>query len=183
MRIHKTFKTRHWSGGTTTELFIYPPQSSLKALDFQFRLSLATIETPESIFTPLPNVHRHFMVLDGNIELNHKGHHDSRVEAFQQDHFEGDWHTSSKGTAFVFNLMFRDPAKASIEHVRLYENEEMTFSGNSHHKLLVFLQKGEMHFMDSDQKLEAGQLAELDQESVTCLTKENVDLIVIRLNS
>lgn len=122
------------------------------------------------------------MVLDGNIELNHKDHHSRLVKPFQQDHFEGDWHTSSKGFASVFNLMFRDPAKASMEHVPLNKGEKVTVNRNGQDKLWVFLQKGEMHFMDSNQKLKAGQLAELDQESVTCLAKENIDLMVIRFN-
>ncbi len=64
-------KTTNWSGGTTSELFIFPVSSTYKDLNFEFRLSRATIETEESIFTPLPHVKRKLMLLDGELELKY----------------------------------------------------------------------------------------------------------------
>ena len=68
-------QTSNWSGGTTSELFIFPTTSNYKDLNFGFRLSSATIDVDESEFTPLPNVKRQLMLLDGELELIHEGHH------------------------------------------------------------------------------------------------------------
>lgn len=123
------------------------------------------------------------MVLDGNIELSHEGQHESRVEAFQQDHFEGDWQTTSKGTASVFNLMFRNPVEASIQHVQLNKGEKMTFSRKDEHKLLVFPSNGQIQLTDSNKMLEAQELLELNAETVDCQATENCDLIITRINN
>ena len=101
----KDIKTSDWSGGTTAELFIYPPKSDYKKLDFAFRLSKATIEVEESVFTPLPNVKRKLMLLDGELELIHDGAHTKKLKPLQFDTFSGDWNTKSVGKATDFNLM------------------------------------------------------------------------------
>ena len=46
-------KTTKWSGGETSELFIYPPQASLTAQDFLFRISTASVACGASDFTGL----------------------------------------------------------------------------------------------------------------------------------
>ena len=59
-----TQKTAKWSGGLTTELFIYPEGSAYSERNFDFRLSTATVEIETSVFTPLPHVQRTLMVLE-----------------------------------------------------------------------------------------------------------------------
>lgn len=97
--------TSKWSGGTTSELFIYPTSSNYKELNFAFRLSRATIEVEESIFTPLPHVKRQLMLLDGQLELIHEDQHSKILKPMQFDTFSGDWKTKSIGKATDFNLM------------------------------------------------------------------------------
>ncbi|MFK8039117.1 MAG: HutD family protein [Crocinitomicaceae bacterium] len=101
----KNIKTKRWSGGTTSEIYIYPQNSDYKKLDFSFRLSKATIEIEHSIFTPLSKIKRQLMVLDGSLELNHTNHHNSKLEPFETDIFSGDWETKSIGKVTDFNLM------------------------------------------------------------------------------
>jgi len=104
--IHKKdIKTSDWSGGTTSELFIYPVNADYKKLDFAFRLSRATIEVDESTFTPLPKVKRKLMLLEGELELIHEGEHTKKLKALQFDTFSGDWNTKSIGKATDLNLM------------------------------------------------------------------------------
>lgn len=50
--------TNNWSGGTTTQLAIYPKDAEYKKRNFLFRISTATVETKESEFTKLPGVSR-----------------------------------------------------------------------------------------------------------------------------
>lgn len=101
----KDFKTTEWSGGTTTELYIYPEGADFKSRAFEFRLSIATIHIEESDFTPLPDVDRTLLLLEGELELIHEGHHRTTLKPFKQDNFSGSWQTHCIGTGKDFNLM------------------------------------------------------------------------------
>ncbi|MCB0381616.1 MAG: HutD family protein [Flavobacteriales bacterium] len=125
--IINNFKTTNWSGGTTTELFIYPPNSSYQERNFAFRLSTATVNINKSEFTSLPNVCRKIMVLDGAIELNHEQQYIKKLNPFQTDSFKGDWKTSCKGTCTDFNLMTTGNTSGNIEAITLNENDTHTY--------------------------------------------------------
>jgi environmental stress-induced protein Ves len=99
------FKPIAWSGGTTTELFIFPLTADYQLRNFQFRLSTATVETDKSEFTSLPGISRKLMVLDGKITINHEEHYSRQLKKFDTDEFEGEWKTSSNGKCTDFNLM------------------------------------------------------------------------------
>ncbi|HNP18482.1 MAG TPA: HutD family protein [Fulvivirga sp.] len=109
------YKTISWSGGTTTELFIYPLDSSFSSRIFKFRLSTAKVEIENSKFTPLQGISRKLMVLDGQIELIHEHHHTSQLSKFDIDEFEGAWDTQCKGTCEDFNLMTQGLTKGNID--------------------------------------------------------------------
>jgi environmental stress-induced protein Ves len=99
------FHTSAWSGGTTTELFIFPPEADYLLRNFQFRLSTATVETDKSDFTSLPGFSRKLMVLNGSITLSHKDHHSVQLNKSDVDEFPGDWKTSSIGRCTDVNLI------------------------------------------------------------------------------
>ena len=50
--------TTRWSGGNTTEFYIFPQDSTYAQRDFQIRISSATVDDPESDFTLLPDFNR-----------------------------------------------------------------------------------------------------------------------------
>ena len=97
--------TSLWSGGTTTQLTIYPATAMYAERNFMWRISTAKVEVEESDFTALPNVHRILMILDGKMLLKHEGRYEKHLEPFEQDSFEGNWATKSKGKVTDFNLM------------------------------------------------------------------------------
>jgi environmental stress-induced protein Ves len=99
------FKPAQWSGGTTIELFIFPPAASYPERNFQFRLSTATVETDKSDFTSLPGISRKLMVLAGSITITHEDHYSRQLGKFEIDAFDGGWKTSSMGRCTDFNLM------------------------------------------------------------------------------
>lgn len=103
----ESLSTKEWSGGTTTQLGIWPAGSDYAARDFTWRVSSARVEAEESVFTPLPGVDRTLMVLDGHLSIEHEGHHAVELDRYEQDSFSGDWHTVSRGRATDFNLMTR----------------------------------------------------------------------------
>lgn len=109
-------RTTNWSGGTTSQLYIYPEQSSYEDRDFLFRISSARVEVAASTFTALPGVNRELMILDGTLELEHQGKYKKTLNTFQQDHFPGEWHTTSRGKVTDFNLMTKAPKIGSLTH-------------------------------------------------------------------
>ncbi len=111
----KQYKTTNWSGGQTTELFIFPNSCVFKNLDFQYRISIATIQVSSSDFTPLPDVSRTLLLLEGELKLIHENHHESFLMPFSQDSFQGGWKTHSIGIAKDFNLMTRQGCSGTIE--------------------------------------------------------------------
>jgi uncharacterized protein len=122
------FKAAHWSGGTTTELFIYPPSADYRQKKFQFRLSTATVETDNSDFTPLPGISRKLMVLDGTITLIHEGHYTRQLNKFDVDEFEGGWKTSSAGECTDFNLMTTGKTSGAIKALVIEREKYVTCS-------------------------------------------------------
>jgi len=117
------FQPVSWSGGTTTELFIFPLTSDYHKRNFQFRLSTATVEKDKSDFTRLIGISRKLMVLDGKITLNHKDHYSRQINKFDVDEFEGDWKTSSIGKCTDFNLMTSGNTRGEIKAI-VVENEQ-----------------------------------------------------------
>jgi environmental stress-induced protein Ves len=108
------FKTSLWSGGTTTELYIYPENSVYKNKDFLFRLSSATVELDKSVFTPLEGIQRYIAPIDGSLKLFHE---DRTVELspYECYAFDGGIETTSKGKVTDFNLMLSKKVSGSLE--------------------------------------------------------------------
>jgi environmental stress-induced protein Ves len=119
------YRTSEWSGGTTTELLIYPGDSSYSERSFKWRISSAEVEASESEFTRLPGITRHIMVTVGRIILEHENRYRKVLEPFQQDSFMGDWKTVSRGRATDFNLMLAVGFTGSLEACFLEEGEQI----------------------------------------------------------
>lgn len=143
MKIIKSseLKTTSWSGGKTTELFIYPENSEYKLLNFDFRISTATIEVEESTFTKLPGVQRILLLLEGKLELIHEEHHSKLIQLYDEDVFEGDWVTHSKGKAVDFNIMTTKPLK-SLATVLNFKKTSQFSDRNFDDYCFMYLNKG-----------------------------------------
>lgn len=117
------FSSSKWSGGTTTQLYIYPEDELYENRNFIFRISSAKVDLEESTFTKLPNIKRKIMILDGKLKLIHENHHSVTLEKFQQDTFYGDWNTKSYGKVTDFNLMLNENADGIIEYINLEDEK------------------------------------------------------------
>ena len=112
-----------WSGGTTTELALYPPSSSYKGRDFLWRISTAIVEDAKSTFTNLPAYNRIIMPLRGDtLKLHHQNHYDKELKSLETDAFHGSWITASEGKVQDFNLMFADACGGSIQGYRIQQS-------------------------------------------------------------
>lgn len=94
-----------WSGGKTTQLFLYPFESSYANRDFFVRISSATVEEDSSVFTALPGFHRILMPLDNEMRLVYEGHGEVTMQPFQAAEFEGGWDTTSYGKCTDIGIM------------------------------------------------------------------------------
>ena len=68
-----TRRVTAWSGGKTTELFLYPFDGSYAERRFNIRISSATVDLPESRFTRLDGVTRYLTPLSEGFYLKRGG--------------------------------------------------------------------------------------------------------------
>lgn len=146
------FTTSAWSGGTTTELFIWPEGASYARREFGIRISSAMVELAESDFTPLPGVLRYITPLSGSFTLSHPGKAPVAMGPLSAPYrFPGGESTHCVGSATDFNLMLRG-----------VEGEMTLGSGRIPVKpgLNAFFAPGERYFTVGGQgyAMDAGQL-------------------------
>ncbi|RXQ93001.1 hypothetical protein EO244_11050 [Ancylomarina salipaludis] len=161
----KDFKTINWSGGTSTQLYIYPETAKYELRDFDFRLSTAKVEVEQSDFTSLPGVSRKIMVLDGQIEISHKNLYNKILHELDVDAFEGDWQTSSIGLCTDFNLMTKGKTKGELSSLSILQGQTTDYPIPSMHTMIfIYLYTGEigLDIEQNDLILNQGELLILD---------------------
>ena len=173
-------KTQTWSGGTTTQLFIYPLDSDYKSKTFDFRISTATVEQEFSEFTPLSGVSRKLMVLEGELKIEHKNHHHSILKPLDVDRFDGAWQTSSIGLCTDFNLMCTADVSGDITGVALEKNKPLELNSDAG-KLLLYLYKGGVFVSFDEQivKLKPGDLICFDDPHSVIIESKEDSIIAI----
>lgn len=102
----ESFKTSEWSGGTTTELFLWPEDGSYAERRFGVRISSALVELPESDFTPLPGVKRFLAPLSRGFLLDINGEK-KELPVGEVLEFSGDDKVHCTGSGRDLNLMLK----------------------------------------------------------------------------
>ena len=113
-----------WSGGDTTELYLYPEDGDYRSGNFQLRISSATVEVERSEFTSLPGVERYLMIFQGHLDMIHGEKEKVSLEPYEVDHFDGGIPTVSYGKVVDFNLMLKNGAGGRMEALCLDKGEE-----------------------------------------------------------
>ncbi|MBP9187848.1 MAG: HutD family protein [Bacteroidia bacterium] len=140
------YTTSNWSGGSTTQLFISPLTASYANRNFDFRISSAKVEVAESTFTPLPNINRNLMVLEGEITVTHEIHHSKTLKQFDIDSFSGDWKTTAIGTCTDFNLMTKEGINSELTHLQLLANHYKKIAvDDSYNTLCIYVYSGSLY--------------------------------------
>ncbi len=178
-------KATQWSGGCTTELFIYPEGADYKRLDFLFRVSTATIEVEKSVFTNLPEVRRKIMILDGEIELIHDGMNAKKLSRFDTDSFLGDTPTQSIGMATDFNVMTKGGVNGNICHAELDIGEIKALSvDTTTQKLLFYVYSGTVQI--KNETISSGDVVYFKTiaglEHITVAAKSDSIIIIVELS-
>ena len=105
----ENYTTSAWSGGTTTQLYIYPADADYASRRFRVRISSAAVDLEESDFTPLPGVDRWITPLMGGFTLSHPDQAPVVMGPMSEPyHFSGGIETHCVGKALDFNLMLKD---------------------------------------------------------------------------
>ena len=127
VRMRATRRSEHhtnaWSGGETTELAIFPPNSQYATRDFGWRLSSATVLAETSEFTRLPGYNRILLLLTGELRLQSAGGQGTILHPGEQHAFRGDTPITSHGLATDFNLILGPGWDGSLVHAGLAPSE------------------------------------------------------------
>lgn len=115
-----TASTSHWSGGTTTEFYIDPPDKSYANRDFAIRISSATVDLAESDFTLVQGYQRIITPLQGGFTLTfpEDGNRQVTLAPLEESFFDGSWHTHSVGKAVDFNVMYKKGMSAAYKRLK-----------------------------------------------------------------
>ena len=171
IRTRKQCETRRWSGGTTTDLYIFPKSSSYEKRNFHFRLSVATVEMETASFTPLEGIQRTTLVIDGETELTHKDKYSTKLNRFESDQYEGEWETSSVGKSTNFNLMTRGKASGTLEGRFLELDEQMICSATQN--FVLYVHRGQVAFILNHQ-------VNTLQEGDVFIAEEEIPVLILK---
>jgi environmental stress-induced protein Ves len=169
-------KTIAWANGTSTELFVFPPNGNFQTREFDYRISTATVEAEETNFSDFSGLTRILLVLQGKLTLIHEERYTKELATFEQDRFDGAWKTRSKGKVQDFNVMFTENYEAKVNHFSLSENDKREINLDSKlHFYFVF--NGQFHL--NGQLVNAGDLIEIRQNEIQkldiiCLEEGNI---------
>lgn len=130
IKIYKSedFTPSRWTGGTTTQLAIFPQDADYVKRNFIWRLSTATCDLEETTFSKLPDYDRVLMVLKGDVVLAHQDVRVTRLGELEQDRFDGGYITKSFGKITDYNLMTAKGNKGYLDVIELTaESRELEF--------------------------------------------------------
>ena len=121
----ETYLSSTWSGGRTTQLCLLPAGASYAERNFDLRISSATVEMEESVFSDLRGYSRIIAPLEGSFDLQHpdrKGLQHFHLERYQLHAFDGGEKTLCRGRGRDFNVIFRHGLDVKV--MRLDPGEE-----------------------------------------------------------
>ncbi len=119
-------KISSWTGGTTTELLIFPENSSVSEQNFDYRISTAKVLVEKSEFTSFPNFNRKLAILEGKLKIQHNQSEWYFLEIGDQTEFSGDWKTRSEGQVVDFNVIYNDHYLVDMHFVNLLNGVSYT---------------------------------------------------------
>ncbi len=153
----KDYKTTEWSGGTTTQIAIFPPEALYAKRDFLWRVSSASVELEESEFTALPDYERLISILEGELVLSHNGGPELGLAPFQVHRFSGADATRSRGRCTDFNLMLRrGRVRGRLDALGL-EEDAAALSCGAGERLLLYCAEGACSVEPSGCSLRPGE--------------------------
>jgi len=175
-QFHKTL----WSGGSTTQLFIFPEYASLQNRDFDFRISTASVDTEESTFTNFHGYERKILILEGTLQIFHKDQYSRCLLTFEQDCFSGDWDTKGVGKVVDFNVIYDPKLNIELHHWNLSSDEQINLDSGK--KSFVYVHMGNLR--GNDEIINEHDFIEMNGDSETSFVAINkVSLVHVILKN
>lgn len=180
--------TSKWSGGSSTQLYIFPANASYAERNFKLRISTAKVEVAESTFTALPGVHRKLMILEGEINITHDGQYSKHLKPFDVDTFSGDWKTTAKGTCTDFNVMTTPGQQSELYHIAIEASSSYILKPKQTFKtLFLYPTSGTIHLQLNNEKyiLETGNLLVIEDGNVASIfikSPEAFGIVVVEIS-
>ncbi|HBC31510.1 MAG TPA: hypothetical protein DC024_09760 [Clostridiales bacterium] len=111
------FIVTKWTGGETTQLFIYPEDAIFSEKNFLWRVSSATFTSTESKFSDFTGYQRYILPLEGKLALSHKGLYNRELDKYEVEYFDGTWTTFSKNSLDCrdYNFIVRNGNLAKMQ--------------------------------------------------------------------
>lgn len=106
-----------WAGGATVELGIHPPSARCADRRFTWRISSATVDLEESVFSDFSGYIRHIMLLKGRVRLTHDGGEAVELAPYVPHTFDGGCKTRSVGKCVDFNLIHAPELQGALHGV------------------------------------------------------------------
>ncbi len=186
--IAKVFSTKDylksdWSGGTTTQMYIYPENADYRRQNFILRLSSATVAQDISEFTKLPNIDRIIMSLDNPMELEHNGNQKVKLEPFEAYAFSGDDETVGCGKCTDFNVMLQ---RDEYKEAELFINEAGEFDlFSSEGDCFMYVYEGAYKIITADEGyiLNKGDLLHFEDYSFSKIKRTDVNskMVILKI--
>jgi len=110
-------KVSEWTGGTTSELLIFPENSTVSKQNFDYRISTAKVLVEKSEFTSFPNFNRKLAILEGKLKIQHNHSDWYTLNKGEQAEFKGEWITRSEGQVVDFNVIYSNEYQVELDFV------------------------------------------------------------------
>lgn len=162
------YQISEWTGGETSQIKIYPEDSSLEERDFIFRISSATCPEEESPFSDFTGFNRYISSLDQVLVLDHEGE-ERRLNPYEVYFFDGADRVASKSAVRDFNLILKKGIRGSMRSKSLITTTSFNFKTG---KNLIFN-------YDSPLELEVdGRSSRLEEFSTIVIEDEELEIIL-----
>lgn len=175
---NKDMPVTKWTGGTTKEICIYPPEASYANRHFLYRISEARTDCQKGTFTYLPGVRRELIVLKGNFRLFHGENLLCCLKEGEAYYFPGDLEISSEGQAVDFNLMMQGKCNGEIRYLKESDLCEQMQTNPEEH-IIIYVVEGVLECRTDKEEwtLRSGDaIWILDNESVAIYADQYVKL-------
>lgn len=160
-----------WTGGDFKELAIFPADSDYVNRDFLWRLSLDTVEKEEAQFPKLEDYDRVIMVLEGETVLSYEGERVTRLQALEQDRFDGAWKTTGFGQIKAYNLIVNKGMEGYLDLLfpgkekNIYKSNQDSDKQMSVHTLFCLDGYAVVSVGNESHMLKAGQQLVIEEEN------------------
>lgn len=128
------FITTDWSGGTTSEIYISPADSSVSKRNFDYRISSATCDLDKSVFTDYSGFTRYITPLDGDMKIMNS-EEEVNLKPYEVYEFKGSDSVTGYSKVRDYNLIIKSELDGDMYSLKVKETREVE---NTSKEMIIF---------------------------------------------